>query len=71
MSTCWADPLNRTERRVMAAALANACKHSWEAAAPYRAGIVRGSLSGALAQTSAEMADLRIDVTERAEVPAS
>lgn len=54
--TCWADPLSRKERRVLAGKLARACRASFFAR--------EGS-------DWREMADLHLDVTERAEVPAT
>jgi hypothetical protein len=67
---CWADPLTRKERREVAGLLARASHHFWAAAEP-RLPDAYGAhaLAFALAACSAEMADLRIDVTERAEDP--
>lgn len=75
--TCWADPLTLAERRMLAAALRSACKRSWDAAAPRlvnrraRSLTEAGDLGNALVAISAEMSDLHLDVTERAEVPTS
>lgn len=62
--TCWADPLSRKERRLVGEFLARACKRFYNTPA---------GTSGAMHSqivASAEMADLHLDVTERAEVPA-
>ncbi len=69
---CWADPLAPGQRRALARKLARGCKRSWdEAAKQFDAGFYApGSLMRAMASTSAEMADLHLDVTERAAVPA-
>ena len=73
-ATCWADPLSREEREVLAAALASACKRSWDAATPPLANARAGrpadalNLGNQLVQISAEMSDLHLDVTERAAV---
>ena len=69
---CWADPLSDSERRMIAAALASACKRSWDAATPpalARNRRLADALSAgtALVQISLEMSDLHMDVTERAE----
>lgn len=70
MAACWADPLSRTERRVLAEKLARTCRLFYGAA-----GIARRTgeddLSLSLVDASADMSDLHLDVTERAEVPAS
>lgn len=73
--TCWADPLSRKERAELARHLGSACKRFWDAANT-RSVIARthrltdaGNLGNALVMTSAEMSDLHLDVTERAEVP--
>ena len=72
MVTCWADPLTRKERAELARKLANACKRFGNAPMPRRrqAG---DPAAGRMARrmASAEMSDLHLDVTERAEVPAS
>lgn len=68
-TTCWADPLSRAERITLARKLARACKRSYAA----RIGLARpGSfdLASGVVQVSAEMSDLHLDVTERAEVAA-
>ena len=69
--TCWADPLSREERAALARKLANACKRFGNAPEPRRrrAG---DPMTGRMARrlASAEMGDLRIDVTERAALPA-
>lgn len=54
---CWADPLGRKERRELAEKLSHAC---------HRVFALKGD-----APLVREMADLYMDVTERAEVPAS
>lgn len=63
--TCWADPLTRAERRVLREKLSRACKRFYNTPA--------GTAGAVLSQivASAEMADLHLDVTERAEVPAA
>ena len=73
-AACWADPLSHEGRRLLASALASACKRSWDAAAPNlvtrhaRDLAEAGNLGNALVQISVEMSDLHMDVTERAEV---
>jgi hypothetical protein len=73
----WADLLSRSERSMVAGMLARAAKASfWARTASYRpeAGRWEDANARAVAQymhTSAEMADLRLDVTERAKVAAS
>lgn len=62
---CWADPLTRAERRKLSEKLARACKRFY---AERGTGLPGSFQSWHLA--SAEMADLHLDVTERAEVPA-
>lgn len=65
VSPCWADPLSKTERRVLAAKLARACKRSYDA----RIGLARPGtfdLSFAVVEFSAECSSLHLDVTERA-----
>ena len=68
----WANPLTRKERRELARKLANACQCFYSAPMPRRrqAG---DPAAGRMARrmASAEMADLHLDVTERAEVPTS
>jgi hypothetical protein len=53
--TCWADPLSRAERRILREKLASACKRFWLTSGP----------------CWIEMADLHLDVAERAEVATS
>jgi hypothetical protein len=55
-TACWADSLSRKERRLVAEFLARACQRFFD--------IRHGALW-------IEMADLHLDVTERAEVAAS
>jgi hypothetical protein len=62
---CWADPLTRAERRILREKLSRACKRLHGVRAP------DGLYSPAHVSASAEMADLHLDVTERAEVPAA
>jgi len=57
--TCWADPLSRAERRVLREKMARACWASHAASAH------------GCSAVCTEMQDLHLDVTERAEVPAS
>jgi hypothetical protein len=66
-NTCWADPLTAAERRLVAVKLANACHRLWEAGYAPAVGSDRPYWHHA----SHEMQDLHLDVTERAEVPAS
>lgn len=71
---CWADPLSRAERRALATKLASACKRFYDAAPPniYRIKKRHCPVDGsALLECSNEMADLHLDVTERAEVATS
>lgn len=69
----WADPLSRAERSRVAGILARAAKASFTArTTSYRpeAGRWEDANARAVAQhmhTSAEMSDLRLDVTERAD----
>ena len=63
--TCWADPLTTAERRLMAVKLASACQRFYNTPA----GNSRAMYSQIIA--SAEMSDLHLDVTERAEVATS
>jgi len=70
--TCWADPLTRAERAELARKLARACKRFWDATdgiAPAN-GCYYSEHGHQLVMASAEMSDLHLDVTERAEVPA-
>jgi hypothetical protein len=75
--TCWADPLTRSERRELARKLANACHRFASAPEPRRRRRERrrdyDPMAARMARrmASAEMSDLHLDVTERAEVPAS
>lgn len=58
-STCWADPLSRRERAELAAKLARSCHLLFaHGGTPQRVAI-------------SEMQELRLDVTERAEVATS
>jgi hypothetical protein len=72
---CWADPLNRAERRALREMLARNSQMFWEASAPGLRRIYtrdldeREALRSALLEASMEMADLHLDVTERAAVP--
>ena len=76
---CWADPLSRKERTELAKGLASACQRSWDAARwqrehadyPLNSAKENAVPSRALVEISLEMSDLHLDVTERAEVPAS
>lgn len=65
---CWADPLSRTERRELARMLARACKRAYSAAWETQCSVPPGEsrVISSLVQTSAEMSDLHLDVTERA-----
>lgn len=69
-AACWADPLSRKERRELSAKLARACRISFAASrVSHRQG--DDDLAMGLVEASADMSDLHLDVTERAEVPAS
>ena len=63
-AACWADPLSRKERVEVAGLLARACRRFYNTPA----GTPGAMYSQIIA--SAEMSDLHLDVTERAEVPA-
>jgi hypothetical protein len=69
-TTCWADALSARERATLARKLSNACHAFYWAPEPRRR---RGGdpLTGRMARrmSSADMAELHLDVTERAEVP--
>ena len=69
--TCWADPLSRDERRVLREKLARACKKFWDASGRPRRGPRAATEYRDLVISSAEMSDLHLDVTERAEPAAS
>ena len=68
-TTCWADPLNRAERRHLAERLARACKRSYDASRfvvardPQPADI---EMMRALTMISMDCSNLFTDVTERA-----
>jgi hypothetical protein len=65
---CWADPLCREERRVLAEVLDRACSATWLLKDVFAVGQpARYRVIG----TSLEMANLYLDVTERAEVATS
>jgi hypothetical protein len=67
--TCWADPLSRNERRELSRKLARACRLAYAASrVSHRQG--DDGLALSLVKASADMSDLHLDVTERAEVPA-
>lgn len=74
-TACWADPLTRKERRALREMLALNSQMFWEAASPGLRRIYTGDLDerealrSALLEASKEMADLHMDVTERAAVP--
>jgi hypothetical protein len=77
-AACWADPLSRTERRVLAEKLARACKRLYHNRNFPLPSHVRGEScmadarrAGSYISASAEMSDLHLDVTERAEVATS
>ena len=76
--TCWADPLSRKERAELSRKLARACKRFYDEvevlAAQWPAHQFTDreiDFAHGLTMASAEMSDLHLDVTERAEVPAS
>ena len=62
--TCWADPLSSRERAKLARKLASACKRFYSDPAGSPAAVLSRIVA------SAEMADLHLDVTERAGLPA-
>lgn len=67
---CWADPLTSGERWALARMLASACKNAYDSGTiidGHRA-TDRQVIHSAIC-TSADMADLHLDVTERAAVP--
>lgn len=71
-TTCWADPLSRMERKELRLKLASACQQFWDAAwprDPRKLMAIPAEAGESLVQASKEMADLHLDVTERAEVP--
>ena len=74
--TCWADPLSRKERRVLAEKLAHACGASYRArqrglrANGNRWEVADNEVIRQHITTSNDLADLHMDVTERAAVPA-
>lgn len=69
---CWADPLSRKERAELARRLAK-YSHRFYWAPPARRRREGDPMTARAARrmASAEMQDLHLDVTERAEVPAS
>jgi hypothetical protein len=69
--THWADPLSQAERRALARKFANACKAFYQAPPPQRRRDGYDPMTGRMARrmASAEMSELHLDVTERAEVP--
>ena len=64
--TCWADPLSRRERAELSRKLAHACKRFWGGQYAFIGKLDRANSYRA---ASAELSDLHLDVTERAEVP--
>jgi hypothetical protein len=66
---CWADPLTGVERRELARRLGRACKAAYDSATIIggRRATSRQVIHAAIC-TSADMADLHLDVTERAAV---
>ena len=75
---CWADPLTRKERRALQEMLARASKrlhHNRNSPLPSHVSgascMEDARRMGSYLRASAEMADLHLDVTERATVPAS
>lgn len=76
--TRWADPLTRAERAALARKLANACKRFYDEvqvmslqSPSYCFTDHEIATAHGLVAASAEMSGLHLDVTERAEVPAS
>ena len=70
LTACWADPLTKAERRKLADALADACGRFYRAAS-YDPNSKDLAVRLSRLEASAEMSDLHLDVTERAEVAAS
>lgn len=69
VETCWADALTRQERAELARKLARACRiFAASARVAARWPLHRDASPESLNATSNEMADLHLDVTERAEV---
>lgn len=64
--TCWADSLTRAERRVLREKLTRACRAVFAARPNWH----EDGHPNPWLRTSDEMADLHMDVTERAEVAA-
>lgn len=67
-TTCWADPLSRKERITLSRKLARACGEVYRARMDFLG--TDDDLVIQCTLTSADMADLHMDVTERAEVAA-
>jgi hypothetical protein len=66
--TCWADPLSRAERAALARKLANASLRFYSAPARRRRDGDPMAARMGRHMASAEMSELHLDVTERAEV---
>lgn len=62
--TCWADPLTSEERAGLARKLARACNRFWGGQYAF---IGHADSRRSYVTASAEMSDLHLDVTERAE----
>jgi hypothetical protein len=65
---CWADPLSREERRTLAGKLARACGQVYRARLDWIGTDDQNRMIAQCVQASADMSDLHLDVTERAEV---
>jgi hypothetical protein len=70
MTACWADPLSRKERAVLAAKLTRAALLLFAAGSVVRRQH-EDHLARSLNNAGADLQDLHLDVTERAEVAAS
>ena len=68
--TCWADPLSRKERVALAEKLARACGASWRVREEWASDPDQEQKVRRYVSTSVDMADLHMDVTERAEATA-
>ena len=70
-ATCWADPLTRKERRELARKLARACGEVWRARTRWLGTDEELRMVSQCILASTDMADLHMDVTERAQVATS
>ena len=70
-TTCWADPLTRKERRELASRLARACGAVWRARTHWKGDDRETAMVAQCILASTDMAELHLDVTERAKVATS